>query len=45
MAKLFVLTGPVGAYYPTGFQPISLFADSTHIRAYPGGVGQYKMGW
>lgn len=43
-AKLFVLTGPVGAYYPTGFQPISLLADSTFIRAFPGGVGSYKMG-
>ena len=44
-AKLFVLTGPVGAYYPTGFQPVSLLADSEYCRAYPGGVGAYKMGW
>uniref|UniRef100_A0A0K0E4J9 Branched-chain-amino-acid aminotransferase n=1 Tax=Strongyloides stercoralis TaxID=6248 RepID=A0A0K0E4J9_STRER len=43
-AKLFVITGPAGAYYPTGFKPVSLLADSKYIRAFPGGVGQYKMG-
>ncbi|CAD5221931.1 unnamed protein product [Bursaphelenchus xylophilus] len=43
-AKLFVLSGPVGAYYPTGLKPISLLADSSYIRAFPGGVGAYKMG-
>lgn len=43
-AKLFVLTGPAGAYYPTGFKPISLLADASFIRAFPGGVGSYKMG-
>ncbi|KAI6177293.1 Branched-chain-amino-acid transaminase [Aphelenchoides bicaudatus] len=43
-AKLFVLTGPCGAYYPTGMKPISLLADSNYVRAFPGGVGQYKMG-
>ncbi|CEF60250.1 Branched-chain-amino-acid aminotransferase [Strongyloides ratti] len=43
-AKLFVITGPTGAYYPTGFKPISLLADSKYVRAFPGGVGQYKMG-
>uniref|UniRef100_A0A0N5BLB1 Branched-chain-amino-acid aminotransferase n=1 Tax=Strongyloides papillosus TaxID=174720 RepID=A0A0N5BLB1_STREA len=43
-AKLFVLTGPAGAYYPTGFKPISLLADPKYVRAFPGGVGQYKMG-
>ncbi|CAD5215964.1 unnamed protein product [Bursaphelenchus okinawaensis] len=43
-AKLFVVTGPVGAYYPTGLKPVSLLADSSFIRAFPGGVGSYKMG-
>ncbi|CAG9532438.1 unnamed protein product [Cercopithifilaria johnstoni] len=43
-ALLFVLTGPVGQYYPTGFKPISLYADPTYCRSFPGGVGQYKMG-
>ncbi|CAJ0955305.1 unnamed protein product, partial [Mesorhabditis belari] len=44
MAKLFVLSGPVGAYYATGFQPVSLLADAKYCRAYSGGVGGYKMG-
>ncbi|KAI3412183.1 branched-chain-amino-acid aminotransferase [Globodera pallida] len=43
-AKLFVLTGPVGTFFPTGFQPIALFADPSYARAFPGGVGAYKMG-
>uniref|UniRef100_A0A7E4UPV0 Branched-chain-amino-acid aminotransferase n=1 Tax=Panagrellus redivivus TaxID=6233 RepID=A0A7E4UPV0_PANRE len=43
-AKLFVLTGPAGAYYPTGFKPISLLADPEYVRAFPGGVGSFKMG-
>jgi branched-chain amino acid aminotransferase len=43
-AKLFVLTGPAGAYYPTGFKPITLLADSEFVRAFPGGVGSFKMG-
>ncbi|VDP13295.1 unnamed protein product [Onchocerca flexuosa] len=43
-ALLFVLTGPVGQYYSTGFKPISLYADPACCRAFPGGVGQYKMG-
>uniref|UniRef100_A0A915CMJ6 Branched-chain-amino-acid aminotransferase n=2 Tax=Ditylenchus dipsaci TaxID=166011 RepID=A0A915CMJ6_9BILA len=33
-----------GAYYPTGFQPITLLADSSYVRAFPGGVGSFKMG-
>ena len=31
LAKLFVLTGPTGAYYPTGFQAISLFANRIFV--------------
>ncbi|GMT06466.1 hypothetical protein PENTCL1PPCAC_28640, partial [Pristionchus entomophagus] len=43
-AKLFVLTCPVGSYFTSGFQPVSLLADSQYVRAFPGGVGAYKMG-
>lgn len=43
-AKLFVITGPVGSYFSNGFQPVSLLADSQYIRAFPGGVGAFKMG-
>lgn len=42
--KLFVIASPVGPYYPTGFKPVSLFADSTNKRAWPGGVGSFKVG-
>jgi len=41
---LFVVTGPVGPYFPTGFKPISLLADPQYVRAFPGGVGAYKAG-
>ncbi|CEF70368.1 Branched-chain-amino-acid aminotransferase [Strongyloides ratti] len=43
-AKFFVLTGPAGAYFATGFKPVTLLADSRYVRAFPGGVGQFKMG-
>ncbi|KJH41338.1 putative branched-chain-amino-acid transaminase [Dictyocaulus viviparus] len=43
-AKLFVITGPVGQYYSTGFHPIRLLADPQYVRAFPGGVGAFKMG-
>jgi branched-chain amino acid aminotransferase len=41
---LFVVTGPVGPYFPTGFKPVSLFADTVHCRAFRGGMGAYKAG-
>lgn len=41
---LFVITSPVGPYYKTGFKPVSLSADPSQVRAWPGGVGQYKLG-
>lgn len=43
-AKLYVLTGPVGPYYPTGFKPVTLLADPQYVRAWPGGCGTFKMG-
>lgn len=42
--KLFVITGPVGAYYQTGLEPVSLLADPQYVRAFEGGTGYYKMG-
>ncbi|EPB79008.1 branched-chain-amino-acid transaminase [Ancylostoma ceylanicum] len=42
-AKLFVITGPAGAYFNT-FAPVSLLADPQYIRAAKGGVGAFKMG-
>jgi branched-chain amino acid aminotransferase len=44
MARLFVITSPSGAYFPTGFKAISLFASSSYVRAWPGGAGSAKVG-
>ncbi|XP_069193336.1 branched-chain-amino-acid aminotransferase, cytosolic-like isoform X2 [Procambarus clarkii] len=41
---LFVILCPVGPYFASGFQPVSLLADPKHVRAWPGGVGMMKMG-
>lgn len=44
-ACLFVITGPVGPYFATGtFNPISLLADPSFVRAWPGGIGDCKAG-
>lgn len=41
---LYVITSPVGPYYKTGFQPIRLMTDTDHVRAWPGGTGNAKVG-
>lgn len=44
-AMIFVITGPVGPYFATGsFNPVSLLADPSFVRAWQGGVGAFKMG-
>lgn len=43
-ALLYVLASPVGPYYPTGFKAVSLEATSRYVRAWPGGVGNAKLG-
>ncbi|PGH30907.1 branched-chain amino acid aminotransferase [[Emmonsia] crescens] len=43
-AMLFVIASPVGPYYPTGFKAISLEATDYAVRAWPGGVGDKKLG-
>lgn len=42
--KIFVIMSPVGPYYKNGFVPIKLLADTENIRAWPGGVGNAKVG-
>ena len=39
-----IVMSPVGPYFPTGLQPISLFIDEQNVRAWPGGVGANKVG-
>ncbi|KAJ5963392.1 uncharacterized protein N7479_003268 [Penicillium vulpinum] len=43
-ALLFVIASPVGPYYPTGFKAIDLEATDYAVRAWPGGVGDKKLG-
>lgn len=43
-ALLYVIASPVGPYYPTGFKAISLEATTYAVRAWPGGVGNSKLG-
>ncbi|GMM40044.1 hypothetical protein FOG51_01512 [Hanseniaspora uvarum] len=43
-AKIFVICSPVGPYYKTGFKAVSLEATDYATRAWPGGVGNMKLG-
>lgn len=44
-ALLFVILSPVSAYYKTGGDgAVSIFADPNVVRAFPGGVGNRKVG-
>lgn len=43
-ALLYVIASPVGPYYPTGFKAVSLEATTYAVRAWPGGVGNSKLG-
>ena len=43
-ALLFVICSPVGPYYKTGFQAVRLEATDYATRAWPGGVGDKKLG-
>jgi branched-chain amino acid aminotransferase len=39
---LFVIVGPVGAYYPEGLNPIKIFVTDRFVRAVKGGMGDAK---
>jgi branched-chain amino acid aminotransferase len=43
-ALLYVICSPVGPYYPTGFKAVKLEATDYAVRAWPGGVGDKKLG-
>lgn len=43
-ALFFTIASPVGPYYKTGFKAISLEATTYAVRAWPGGVGNAKLG-
>ncbi len=39
---LYIITGPVGAYYPEGFAPVKILVEENYVRAAPGGIGAAK---
>jgi len=43
-ATIFVIACPVGPYWKEGFHAISLLATYKITRAWPGGVGDCKVG-
>ena len=43
-ALLYMIASPVGPYYRSGFKAVSLHASSVNVRAWPGGVGAFKLG-
>jgi branched-chain amino acid aminotransferase len=38
----FIITVPVGAYYPEGFSPTKIYVVEDYVRAAPGGIGNIK---
>jgi branched-chain amino acid aminotransferase len=38
----YIITGPVGAYYPEGFNPTRIFVSDHYVRAAMGGSGEAK---
>jgi branched-chain amino acid aminotransferase len=40
--KMFIILSPVGAYYKTGFKPISIKVEDKYVRATIGGLGEAK---
>lgn len=37
-----IITGPVGAYYKEGINPVKIYVESNYVRAVKGGLGQAK---
>lgn len=38
----YIIVGPVGAYYPEGFNPVRIWVSEEYVRAVRGGVGEAK---
>lgn len=37
-----IITGPVGAYYKEGLNPVKIYVESNYVRAVTGGLGETK---
>jgi branched-chain amino acid aminotransferase len=42
--KVYTILSPVGPYYSSKSKPVTLLADQDNVRAWPGGVGDVKVG-
>ncbi|OQA47351.1 MAG: Branched-chain-amino-acid transaminase 1 [Chloroflexi bacterium ADurb.Bin325] len=40
----YIITGPVGPYFATGFNPVAVYVSREHVRAVRGGTGAVKTG-
>lgn len=40
--QFMIITGPVGAYYKEGLNPVKIFVESHYVRAVKGGLGEAK---
>jgi branched-chain amino acid aminotransferase len=40
----YIITGPAGPYFATGFQPVAVYISYDHVRAVRGGTGEAKTG-
>jgi branched-chain amino acid aminotransferase len=40
----FIIAGPAGAYFASGFKPISVYISDQYVRAVRGGTGEAKCG-
>lgn len=43
-AMLYIILAPVAGYFASGIKPVNLMADPSHVRAWPGGCGDKKLG-
>lgn len=40
----YIIVGPVGPYFATGFNPVAVYVSRDHVRAVRGGTGEAKTG-
>ena len=40
----YIIVGPVGPYFSTGFKPVAVYVSREHVRAVRGGTGTAKTG-
>eukprot|EP01023_Acetabularia_acetabulum_P067883 TRINITY_DN9487_c0_g1_i1.p1 TRINITY_DN9487_c0_g1~~TRINITY_DN9487_c0_g1_i1.p1 ORF type:complete len:387 (+),score=75.61 TRINITY_DN9487_c0_g1_i1:229-1389(+) len=43
LSKIVVIMSPSAPYFSEGIKPVKVFLDEKNVRAWPGGVGSYKL--